>query len=305
MYLFVAFLSPESFAQQKGQTLQGYLGVEGGESYTYRLVFTDSSGYIKGFAYTWLYEQKQVKATITGRIDRANKVLSFKETSIVSNSGFESNTTICLIQAELKYKRDNDNMVFAGAITSSDISNVYCGQGTITFQDNETLRALWTGQAMEPAAQRPFIKGDRSKKPIIVVYDTASKKPQRPQPASVDRSTEERIRSGEEKVLHWDTDTMIIKIWDGGEIDGDVISLKVNGVSYLSKLTLAKEPKRVIVPVAGAEIEITVTANNEGNTPPNTANLTLSDGVKEYPFVVYNTIGRQATIKAKKKQKQK
>jgi hypothetical protein len=295
-------ISLQLAAQQPEIILKGFLGVEGGESYTYKLVFRDSSGYISGFAYTWLYEQKQVKASITGQIDRTNKTLSFKETNIISNTGFESNTTICLIQAQLKYNRDNETMVFSGAITSSDISNVYCGQGTITLTDDDALKSLFVETSVKPETKLSAAKG-KSRQPVTIIYDTVIKRPDRNVSSYPPIDKEEKLTSGEEKMVKWETDSIKIKLWDGGEIDGDIVTLSINNIPILSKYKLEKQPKLLTIPANQTEIQVVITANNEGNTPPNTANLTLVDGSKEYPFLVYNTIGKQATIRFKKSRK--
>ena len=68
------------------------------------LVFRDSLGAVNGHSYTWEKGEKPTKevvASIVGRVDKKNKSLSFREDKITSNKGFESNVTICLVQAVL------------------------------------------------------------------------------------------------------------------------------------------------------------------------------------------------------------
>lgn len=281
-------------AQQK--ELKGYLGVEHGESYTYKLVFTDSSGHINGYAYTWLYEQKEVKAAITGFIDKKNKTLSFKETHIIYNHGFESNTTICLISAVLKYKQENGNTVFSGSISSSDASNVYCGQGTVSFIDNEVLKNLFT----EPIKKDKPLVEPAPKKPMKIIYDTAATKVVAHPQNKFASPLPEKITAGVEKAYDWKTDTVIVDVWDGGHVDGDIVTILFNNVNVLNKYVVTKSYKKITLPLSENENTLIIIANNEGNEPPNTTNLLLTDGDVQYSVIAYNAVGKKAIIKIRK-----
>lgn len=296
LVIFLLFFS-SVFAQQK--ELKGYLGVEHGESFTYKLSFTDSFGYIKGYAYTWLDENKDVKAKVTGFIDKKNKTLSFKETEIVYNHGFESNTTICLINATLKFKEENGLKVFTGSISSSDASNVYCGQGTIRFMDNETLKNLFNDNETNEESPKDIVKRSTAKKPFKIIYDTISK-------SSINQNIPqnnktEKITSGTEKEYDWMSDSVILEVWDGGRIDGDMINILFNDSTILKRYALTQKRNRIVVPIMNNSInQLEIVAVNEGNEPPNTANLLLIDGSKQYPIIAYNTIGKKAIIRIRK-----
>src|ERR1043165_2360825 len=80
LFVSILFLSFCCRAQLKPVTLKGILVAESGESFTYKLVFTDSAGQLEGYAYTCLQEEHDSKAAITGTIDRRKRTLSFRET---------------------------------------------------------------------------------------------------------------------------------------------------------------------------------------------------------------------------------
>ena len=286
-------------AQSKERVLRGYLGVEGGESYTYKLVFTDSSGFLKGYSYTYLYENKEVKTAITGFIDRDKRTLSFKETNIIYNHGFESNTTICLINAVLKYKMGNDGEeIYSGLITSSDISNVYCGQGTVSFPYNEALKEIFSAD-LPPEIKRKPLPATPPAKPVKVIYDTARAVNTLPD-RHLAQNNSDKITAGKEKFIEWHSDSIIIEIWDGGKIDGDIVSVFFNSSLIINKLTINKQPLRKNIPMDDSATIIKIIANNEGSEPPNTANILLTDGDKKHAIIAYNTIGKEAIIRLKK-----
>jgi hypothetical protein len=292
----VSLLTDVLHAQPRQFSLKGYLGVQGGESFEYLLEFSDSSGIIKGHSLTWKEKGKEVKAVISGSVDRKERRLSFREDQLLYNSGFYSNATICLIDATLRCRAEAGGVVLSGPITSADAGNVYCGKGSVIFTDKETIERLFADvAAAETVAAPPKPKPVAKREPMKIVYDTASKAPAT---AASAPGALARITSGHEKELEWHSDSVIVYVWDGGHIDEDIVTLSANGVAVLSRYKLEAGKRRLSFPIAESEIfTISITANNEGNEPPNTANLQLVDGDKSHPLIAYNTIGKEAVVR--------
>ncbi len=287
-------------AQVKTTTLKGYIAVAGGESFTYKLVFSDSLGAINGYSLTYAEEKKEVRSSITGTIDRKARTFSFRETSIVYNHGFESKAIMCLVDTKLKYARSNNSYVLSGPFSSNDATNTSCGAGTISFVTEAELNELFADASAKSDTPKAV------KKPNIE-RPASSYRPSRPvvnenYHAPTDKApVADEITSGVDKIYEWHTDTVVAEIWDGGNVDGDIISVLYNNASILKRYTLAKEKKQLRIPLSGKDMDIlTIVANNEGNEPPNTANILLIDGDKQYNIVAYNSIGQEANIKIKK-----
>ncbi len=284
-------------AQRPSFTLNGSLGVESGETFTYQLVFTDSAGFISGYAVTYLQKEYDTRAAITGTIDRKNKTLSVTETEIVYNHGFRSHAIICLIKSTLTYRKEGSSFVLAGPVTSKDIGNASCSRGSVRFEDAGVLEALFHEAPSAPQPLQPATP------PRVVVIDKT--KPAQTQPATAATPVSPQpaqITEGREKIYDWQTDTIVFEIWDGGRIDGDVVTVRYNDAIILSKHQLTKEKKRIILPLTGKETDmITVIAGYEGNEPPNTANIALHDGNVIHEIVAHNSFGKQAHIRIRKK----
>ena len=111
----------------------------------------------------------------------------------------------------------------------------------------------------------------------------------------------DKITAGIEKMYNWHSDTVIIELWDGGNIDGDRVSLLFNGMQYLNNYFLVKEKRQLIIPLSVDQYNIiTIIAENEGDDPPTTASLYLKDGLIKYSLLAYNAKGQQAVIKLKR-----
>jgi hypothetical protein len=295
--LFILLLfSISTSAQYK---LKGYLGVQGGESFNYILDFKDSSGFISGYAYTFQNEKKDVKASIRGFIDREDQTITFRETELIYNHGFESYATICLIQSTLHFVEEDRNRVFTGAITSADITNVSCSNGTITITGLETVKDIFENR--KPigdtviAAKKVIVA--KPLKAMKIIYDTSLTQ----SPKSKTLITTEKITEGVDKMYTWHSDSLVMDIWDGGKIDGDKIDIYINNDLVLKGYIIKKEKKRISVPLTKKVNELTILAVNEGNESPNTADITLFDGNKLYSLLAYNISGKKAIIKLTQK----
>jgi hypothetical protein len=74
-----------------------------------------------------------------------------------------------------------------------------------------------------------------------------------------------------------------LKAWDNGGVDGDRISIMVNGKYCLKNYTLDSIPKVVEMRLPDKEVDtIAVIALNEGTSPPNTAMIVIASLSEQY-----------------------
>jgi len=73
-----------------------------------------------------------------------------------------------------------------------------------------------------------------------------------------------------------------ISVWDNQSVDGDIVSLFLNGKPILTEFTISKEKHLIQLNVEeGTDYYLTLFAHNLGKIPPNTLSLLVSDGKKE------------------------
>jgi len=289
-YCFLFFLTPFiSTGQSKNYTLNGLITVEDGETFTYKIVFTDSANVINGYSLTYLQKNNETKAAIVGTIDREKRTLSFRETNIIYTQGYQSKMVMCLIDAKLKYTHSNNGNVLTGSLVSNEADNTACAKGTITFYDDNALRAVF---GKEEKMDTTIVVGKHHSddtKPIIVAVPAAK-------PLVTDKVT-----AGKGKAYDWHTDTIVIDIWDGGHIDGDMVTLLYNEKPILNNYVLTAQKKRLSIPISGSDINtLTIVAENEGSEPSNTASMMLMDGNTKYSILAYDKAGERAVINIKK-----
>ncbi len=289
-------LAPAGHARQ--YQLKGFMGVQGGESFTYKLELHDSTDQIlSGYAYTYLQEKNDVKAAVIVYIDRDQKRLSLKETQILHNNHFSSKALICLVEAELLYKATEK--VLNGALkTHTSGNDATCSPGSISF-----LNAAEIGSLFNPvvAADEPQETQQVSSRPNRrIVVDSTLPVPATPEPARAAASTP-RITEGKDHTYTWHAQEVILEIWDENTVDNDRISILYNGETVLDNYSLVKDKKKLVLALGGNDLNIiAIKANNEGYDPPNTATLLLTDGITQHKIVAHNIAGKTALIKIRK-----
>lgn len=284
------FLTVVSFAQSEKLVLSGVMDMNTGESIPYAIFFTESGGTIKGYSITYK-EPDDTKTIIEGFLDRKAKTLSFKETEIVySHDRKKTKAYMCLADAHLDCRTQNGGKIFKGSLNSNEADRTACTGGTITFSNElEVMHVLTVKEKFDTV-----IAMGRKPKDVPVVV--------KPQPVEEPvQVITEKITKGIEKAYEWHSDTVIIDVWDGGNVDGDKVTLMYNDKAWLSGYSLVKQKRQVRIPISkSGEDIISIIADNEGSDPPNTATMMLTDGTTRYNVEAYNNKGSRALIKVKR-----
>jgi len=276
-----------TMAQTKPTTLTGTLVMKTGETLPYKVVLTDSGDVVKGYSLTYK-EPDETKTLIRGTLDRHMRTLVFKEKEIVYSHNVSTKAFMCLVNASLEYVRVTEGYVLKGPVTSREADNTACTPGEIIFSNQEEIQNLF---AYHEHFDTVISMKKRVKEPLTEQTLKAIQEP----------LVTDKVTSGVEKSYEWHSDTVVIDIWDGGNVDGDRITLNFNGKQFLTNYYLAKEKRQLRIPIIGHDISsITILAENEGSEPPNTASIMLTDGAIRYSILAYNKKGDAALIRIKK-----
>ena len=169
--------------------------------------------------------------------------------------------------------------------------------------------------AKEPTSKevkQPEVKGTEAgdKKTTIAVTTTIvetkpeikSTEPQKaiPIPSVIEKRVNNTIQT-----VRVASDSLILSFYDNGVVDGDSISVYVNGENVISKVKLkeAAVKKTIYLGNENSETKLTLVAENLGSIPPNTGLLIIQDGTDRYQIRFSADMETNASVTIKKKKK--
>ena len=110
----------------------------------------------------------------------------------------------------------------------------------------------------------------------------------KPQPVIVDptAATDLANRKVETiKALYFKSDSLILTLYDNGEVDGDTVSVIMNGNIIMPRVGLSTNAYKKTIytnDIAGDSIQLVMYAESLGSLPPNTGLLIVNDGNDRY-----------------------
>lgn len=90
--------------------------------------------------------------------------------------------------------------------------------------------------------------------------------------------------------------TVTVKVWDHQVVDGDIISLNLNGEWVLKEYTLEKKYYEFTMELNEGENTFVLHALNLGKYHPNTAAIIINDGVKDHKVVLESNLETSGTM---------
>jgi hypothetical protein len=99
------------------------------------------------------------------------------------------------------------------------------------------------------------------------------------------------------RTLSVNTDSVILRVYDNGIVDGDIVSVIYNDNVVIDKLSLTSRAVVVKIPVDRSQVNTLVFhAHNLGSYPPNTAKLEILYGNKKEELTVSSDLTVSSTI---------
>lgn len=96
-------------------------------------------------------------------------------------------------------------------------------------------------------------------------------------------------------------DSVVLSLYDNGEIDGDVVSVFLNNEKIIENITLkASAYKKTIYFKPGETVQLTLFAENLGSVPPNTGLLVVYSGDKRYQVFFTSTLNKSSVVLLKR-----
>ena len=153
------------------------------------------------------------------------------------------------------------------------------------------------------AANKPtsVTKNVPEQKPAPAVTKVPVTPPSPPPAAELAKRTIENIRTVD--IMQ---DSLIFSLFDNGTVDGDTVSILINGEVVMPRVGLLERATNktiYLTPEMGDTINVIMYAENLGSIPPNTGLLVVRDGEKNYEIFFTGDLKNNAEIKLVRKKK--
>ena len=105
--------------------------------------------------------------------------------------------------------------------------------------------------------------------------------------------------------VNYTSDSLVITLYDNGEVDGDTVSVIMNGEVIMPMVGLSTKPVRKTIYTKDItdSIQIVMYAENLGSLPPNTGLLIVNDGKDRYEIRFSGDLKKNSAIVFKRKER--
>jgi hypothetical protein len=105
------------------------------------------------------------------------------------------------------------------------------------------------------------------------------------------------------KDLEIGSDSIRISLYDNGEIDGDTVTVFLNGQPVVTHQELTARAVNIYLTLDNSKDvnEVSLFAENLGRIPPNTALMVVTDGISRFEVFLSSSYTQNATVRIKKR----
>ena len=108
-----------------------------------------------------------------------------------------------------------------------------------------------------------------------------------------------------QETMFFKTDSLELSLYDNGEVDGDTVSVLMNGQILMAKQRLSTNAirKTIYIPDEMDSVELVMYAENLGTLPPNSGLLVVRDGRDTYEIRFSGDLQKNAAVILKRRKK--
>lgn len=248
---------------------------------TYRLVFSENNGSVKGYSVTDLGGNNETKNAISGSYNKKTKELNFKEDAILYTKSTFTEDMFCFINFAGKVKLMDTSSKLEGSFKGLYKNQKKCIDGTLMLIGSVKLYKLF--DKMNTVIRK-------SKRIDPVIKDKVNPK------NILDSLKVNNLLKDQNLNIFVNSSTLELEIWDAKQEDGDMINVYNNDKLVLSNYVIVNKKKKITVDITTGKNVFKIEAVNEGEMKPNTATIQLTDKERTFELMSNLKKGDKASI---------
>lgn len=281
LFFISVFLINNALAQEE-QDYYGAIKLNDSTLISYKLVFQlniDDS--ITGYSITDIAGEHETKSQVIGKYNKDSKILNFKETSIIYTKSPVSELDFCYIHFYSDAFRINKSNTLSGVFAGKFSDNTECINGIIRMQKSEKLvkRVTKISKKIENSKRIP---------------DSVK---QRVNPLKMmDKLNMNVLKEKEVMSVFSSKNKLQLILYDGGQEDGDVVSIFVNDKNILNKHLISSQKQILDISLTSDKTRIVIKAESVGTISTNTAVIEINDNENNIRALTNLKKGEETTI---------
>ena len=247
---------------QNSNKFAGIIKVQDSLLITYRLEFEESNGLISGFSLTDFGGEHETKSRVSGTYDDNKRLIEFKEVELIYTKSPVDQQDFCNIHLKpTKFKLGSTKLF--GDFLGKFSDGTECINGEIAMNSVEKIQKRVNKFTKKVKKSNRIPDSVKQIVNNIKILDTLNLNV-----LKKNQTTSVLTASSIVKVI----------IYDGGQMDNDIISIKKNGKFILSKYTISKDRKVIELPINTDIVKLEVISESVGTIGSNTAIIEILDG---------------------------
>ena len=220
-------------------------------------------------------------------------------------------------QAQTRLIHKLDTLKLSNTLAFSNPTPVIKETPTVAASEKEASVVAESGKndetpvltATEQDAPAAFEKPEKDLAAVKVQQQVSSEKGKNATPtvpniipaaANISLRTTEVIRT-----IDFKSDSLTLTLYDNGIVDGDTVSVVLNGEVIIPKQGLSEQSYRKVIkipPGSGDALQLVLYAENLGSIAPNSGLLIIEDGSERYEVMFKGDMKNSSAVKLRRKQ---
>jgi hypothetical protein len=315
-YLIILFLLPLKLVAQDITGLWiGYLHNDTTNlNLHYEIVISEENGKYSGYSYTnFFVDNKYYYGVKSIKISYKNGKISLEDVELIDNDyPFDPPKGVKQV-TNLDYSNDGTKDLFTGRFTTTRtrqygrpvVGSVVLERKT-DYTNNKLLAVLrnldkasslsFLMPKEEPVAIAPPKKQDE---PVVIAQHAKKQEPVIAKPDPVKELTKRKVETIQ--TVYFTSDSLRLELFDNGYVDGDSVSLILNGVVLLEHQRLSEKAISKTIAVPTDSLNLVMFAENLGSITPNSGLLIIYDGKEKHQLFFSGDLNTNAAIILKRK----
>ena len=304
-FIFIFFLPLSIAAQDITGVWTGYLKTPGSQL-NFELAISETNEKLSGYSLTvYLKDGIENIGIKKAKLKQKNREIFFEDGELVYDN-FSSRPVRSKLFGSVMLSSKDSLMILSGSFgtRSLDMRDERTYYGEIYLQKDtkhSVSRMLPKLEQLNLLHTLSFMNLDLKKKKTInkPLTDSMIRKNNVPIITAKAKPRIEPRRTEKIRDLFFNSDSLVISIFDNGTVDGDTISLLLNGNIIANKVGLTSRAFRTTIPataLTGDSLQLVMYAESLGSIPPNTGLLIIEDGTARHEIRFEGDLQKSSAI---------